>query len=57
MLINANFSRQTCTTQLLVSNSGVGECGTIQFNIMPYWCSLIGTLHRCDQKQLETKGK
>ena len=25
VLINANFSRQTCTTQLLVGNSGVGE--------------------------------
>ena len=30
VLINANVSRQTCTTQLmLVGKSGVGECGTI----------------------------
>ena len=30
VLINANFCRQKCTTQLLVGKTGVGEHGTIQ---------------------------
>ena len=27
MLINVNFSKQTCTTELLVGKSGVGKTG------------------------------